>query len=144
MFPYIDINKLKLLFVYDRTDPLVFTSSMFLFSFFILLALYRLFYKSKSIRIYLLIVFSIYFYYKASGIYFLLLFLITFLNYYGGKWIGGTKTGRKRRAIFIVTIVANIGLLIYFKYTNFFVQIVNAVRSSQITPLDIFLPVGIS
>jgi D-alanyl-lipoteichoic acid acyltransferase DltB (MBOAT superfamily) len=144
MLQYIDINKLKLLFVFDKTDPLLFTSSMFLFSFFVLLVFYRLFYKSKSLRIYLLIVFSIYFYYKTSGIYFLLLFLITFLNYYGGKWIGGTKTGRKRRAIFIVTILANIGLLIYFKYTNFFVQIVNAVRSSQITPLDIFLPVGIS
>src|ERR1035437_8942764 len=136
MFPYIDINKLKLLFVYDRTDPLVFTSSMFLFSFFILLALYRLFYKSKSIRIYLLIAFSIYFYYKASGVYFLLLFLITFLNYFAGKWIGRTPLGGKRRAIFIIAILANIGILIYFKYTNFFIQIVNEVKGSRLTPLD--------
>ena len=144
MLHYIDINKLKLLFVFDKTDPLVFTSSMFLFSFFILLALYRLFYKSKPIRIYLLIIFSIYFYYKASGVYFLLLFLITFLNYFAGKWIGATKLGGKRRAIFIAAILANIGLLTYFKYTNFFIQIVNEVKGTQITPLDIFIPVGIS
>lgn len=144
MFQYFDPDKIKLLFVFDKNDPLVFTSSMFLFAFFVLLLLYRVLYKSKLSRIYLLIIFSIFFYYKASGIYFLLLFLISFLNYLMGKWIGGAQNRKVRFSLFLISIFLNIGLLIYFKYTNFFIQIINAVRGSQIAPMDIFLPLGIS
>jgi D-alanyl-lipoteichoic acid acyltransferase DltB (MBOAT superfamily) len=144
MLQYIDLNKIKLLFVYDKTDPLVFTSSMFLFAFFVLLLLYRLLYKSKPARIYLLIIFSIFFYYKASGIYFLFLFVVSFLNYFMGKLIGRAQSGKGRYTLFLLSILLNIGLLIYFKYTNFFIQIINDVRGSQIVPLDIFLPLGIS
>ena len=144
MLQYFDLNKLKLLFVYDKTDPLVFTSSMFLFAFFILLLLYRLLYKNKSARIYLLIIFSAFFYYKASGIYFLLLFVVSFLNYYMGKWIDAVQNRKGRYWLFLLSILLNIGLLIYFKYTSFFIQVINDVRGSQIAPLDIFLPLGIS
>jgi D-alanyl-lipoteichoic acid acyltransferase DltB (MBOAT superfamily) len=144
MFQYFDLNKIKLLLVYDKTDPLVFTSSMFLFAFFALLFLYRVLYKSKPARIYLLISFSIFFYYKASGIYFLFLFVISFVNYFMGKWIGGAQSRKVRLALFLLSLLLNIGLLIYFKYTNFFIQIINVVRGSQIAPLDIFLPLGIS
>jgi alginate O-acetyltransferase complex protein AlgI len=144
MLQYFDLDKIKLLFVYDKTDPLVFTSSLFLFAFFVLLLLYRLLYKSKPARIYLLIIFSIFFYYKASGIYFLFLFVVSFLNYFMGKWIGKTLNKPRRLSLFLVSILLNIGLLIYFKYTNFFIQIINDVRGSHIAPLDIFLPLGIS
>lgn len=144
MFSQIDFHKFKLLFVFDKTDPLLFTSSMFLFSFFILLVLYRLVYKSKSTRIFLILLFSLFFYYKAAGIYFLFLFLISFMNFYLGKWIGATENGRGRQWILILSIGLNIGLLGYFKYTNFFIQIINDLKLGQINPLEIFLPVGIS
>jgi alginate O-acetyltransferase complex protein AlgI len=144
MFQYFDLNKLKFLFVYDKTDPLVFTSSMFLFAFFVLVLLYRLIHKNKPARIYLIIIFSIFFYYKASGIYFLFLFGVSFLNYFMGKWIGGSQNRKTKLILFLLSIILNIGLLIYFKYTNFIIQIINDVRGSQIAPLDIFLPLGIS
>jgi alginate O-acetyltransferase complex protein AlgI len=144
MLQYFDLNKLKLLFIYDKTDPLVFTSSMFLFAFFVLLLLYRLLYKSKPARIYLLIIFSIFFYYKASGIYLLFLFVVSFLNYFMGKWIGGAQNKKVSLSLFLVSMLLNIGLLIYFKYMNFFIQIINDVRGSQVAPVDIFLPLGIS
>jgi alginate O-acetyltransferase complex protein AlgI len=144
MLQYFDLNKIKLLFVYDQTDPLVFTSSMFLFAFFVLLVLYRLLYKRKPSRIYLLIIFSIFFYYKASGIYFLFLFVVSFLNYFMGKWIGGAQNRKIKFNLFLLSILLNIGLLIYFKYTNFFIRIINDIRGSQIDPLVIFLPLGIS
>ena len=144
MFSQIDFNKLRLLFVFDKTDPLVFTSSMFLFSFFVLLVMYRLVYKSKSSRIFLILLFSIFFYYKAAGIYFLFLFLISFMNFYLGKWIGVTENRRGRQWILILSIALNIGLLGYFKYTNFFIQIINDLKLGHVNPLEIFLPVGIS
>lgn len=89
-------------------------------------------------------IFSLFFYYKASGIYFLFLFVVSFLNYFMGKWIGGAKKKKIRLSLFLASIFLNIGLLIYFKYLNFFIQIINDVRGSQIAPIDIFLPLGIS
>ncbi|MGB2274025.1 MAG: MBOAT family O-acyltransferase, partial [Flavicella sp.] len=41
------------------------------------------------------------------------------------------------------SICSNLGLLAYFKYTNFFIDILNSF-GSDIEALDIFLPVGIS
>ena len=38
----------------------------------------------------------------------------------------------------------NLGLLCYFKYTNFFYQILAPLWNGKFQPLDIFLPVGIS
>ena len=144
MLQYLDLDKLKLLFVYDKSDPLVFTSSLFLSVFFVLLLLHRLLYKSKPARIYLLIIFSLFFYYKASGIYFLLLFVISFLNYFMGKWIATAQNSKTRFSLFLLALLLNIGILIYFKYTNFFIQILNDIRGSAIAPMDIFLPLGIS
>jgi D-alanyl-lipoteichoic acid acyltransferase DltB (MBOAT superfamily) len=61
-----------------------------------------------------------------------------------GKFIGLSKNREGRNGLFILSIILNIGLLIYFKYTNFYIQIINDVAGSRITPLDIFLPLGIS
>jgi alginate O-acetyltransferase complex protein AlgI len=144
MLQYFDLNKMELLFVYDKTDPLVFTSSLFLFAFFVLLLMYRLLNKSKPARIYLLIIFSLFFYYKASGIFSILLFVISFFNYFIGKWIGITQNRKGRFSLFLLSILINMGILIYFKYTNFFIQIINDFRISAFVPHDIFLPLGIS
>lgn len=144
MFNYLDLEKIKLLFLFDKQDPLVFTSSLFLFSFFILLLLYRISYRSKNTRIILLLLFSVFFYYKASGIYFIFLFIISFLNFFLGKWIFAADSQIKRKAFLISGIVLNLSILGYFKYTNFFVQIYNDITSANINMLDIFLPIGIS
>lgn len=144
MFNYIDLEKIKLLFVYDKFDPLVFTSSLFLFSYLILLFLYRVVYKSKNARIVLLLLFSIFFYYKASGIYFLFLFVVSFMNFFLGKWMAKTVSRGGKRGVLTVALVLNLGMLIYFKYTNFFIQIYNDVKNASVEPLNIILPIGIS
>lgn len=144
MFNYIDLEKIKLLFVFDKQDPLVFTSSLFLFSFFVLLVLYRLMNNSKNSRIILLILFSVFFYYKASGIYFIFLFLISILNYLLGKWIFSAQNKSKKKGLLVLGLILNLGTLGYFKYTNFFIQIYNDLSSSNVSMLDIFLPIGIS
>ena len=41
-------------------------------------------------------------------------------------------------------MVANLGLLAYFKYTNFFLEIFSGLADQPYNPLNIFLPVGIS
>ena len=141
----IDFSKLLQLFTYQEGDPLLFSTSFFIFFFFTLLLFYRLFAYKKNLRIFTLIIFSLFFYYKAAGEYFLILVVMTIVNYYAGQILGSLKEGTgKRRLLFIITLVVNLGLLGYFKYTNFFIRIINDISSGHIDALDIFLPIGIS
>ena len=44
----------------------------------------------------------------------------------------------------VCSLCINLGLLCYFKYTNFFYEMLAPLWNGQFQPLDIFLPVGIS
>ncbi len=141
----IDLSKLLQLFTYQEGDPLLFSTSFFIFFFFTLLLFYRIFAYKKNLRIFTLIIFSLFFYYKAAGEYFLILVIMTIINFYSGQILGILKEGtRNRKLLFILTLVVNLGVLGYFKYTNFFIQILNDISSGNIDALDIFLPIGIS
>jgi len=142
-FP-IEWNKFWELFKYVPHDPLLFGSSMFIFFFIAVLIVYRFFSGNTSLRIYSLIIFSLFFYYKAAGVYLLLLVLIAVVNFYSGAWIYNAKDQLHKRLILTATIIINLGLLGYFKYTNFFLEILNDLKAGQFDMLDIFLPIGIS
>lgn len=144
MFSNIDFSKLIDLFKYTPHDPLLFGSSLFLFLFAGLLFIYNYLAKTKKLKIFTLILFSLFFYYKAAGYFFLLLVIMSLLNFYSGKILHEIKSDGKRKLIFVLSLVINLGLLGYFKYTNFFIQIVNDLSRGNIQPLDIFLPIGIS
>ena len=140
----IDFSKLPGLFLFDPNDPLLFGSSLFLFLFFALLIFYRIFSKSNNTRILVLITFSLYFYYMAGGLFLLLLILNAILNFYFGKWMGATNVDSKKRNFLWLALLFNLGLLVYFKYSNFFIQLVNDINLGQFELLDIILPIGIS
>ncbi len=145
MFNNIDFNKLFQLFVFDPHDPLLFSTSFFLFFFFALLIFYRLFAFNKNLRIFTLILFSLFFYYKAAGVYFVILIASAVVNYYAGKFIAAIQPGKlSRRLVLYLALLLNLGALFYFKYTNFFIDIVNSIHSGSFSPMDIFLPIGIS
>ena len=141
----VDLNKLLHLFVYDPQDPLLFGTSFFLFLFLGLLIIYRIFDSNKNLRIISVLIFSLFFYYKAAGPFFVILIVSAVFNFFAGKIIGNTKTGTtKRLLLLIITLVINLGSLGYFKYTNFFFEILNDIHLGKFEPLDIFLPIGIS
>lgn len=140
----IDFSKIGNLFLFDPNDPLLFGSSLFLFLFVALLIIYRLVAKSNNTRISILIVFSLFIYYKASGIFLLLLILNAIANFYFGKGMGNSKTQGGKRIFLILSIVFNLGLLAYFKYTNFFIQAIIDFNIGNLELLDIIMPLGIS
>lgn len=140
----IDFTKLPGLFLFNPNDPLLFGSSLFLFLFFALLIFYRIFAKSNNTRILVLITFSLYFYYMAGGVFLLLLILNAILNFYFGKWMGNTNVENKKRNYLLLALLFNLGLLVYFKYSNFFIQLLNDINLGQFELLDIILPLGIS
>ncbi|GAB4412890.1 MAG: hypothetical protein OHK0039_19210 [Bacteroidia bacterium] len=50
----------------------------------------------------------------------------------------------KRKLYLMLSIFANLGILAYFKYTNFFIDTINVFLAEPLNPMHIFLPVGIS
>lgn len=100
--------------------------------------------NSRNGRILLLTFFSLYFYYKASGLFVLLLIFNAIINFYFGEWIYKSAKHNKKRIILILSIVFNLGVLGYFKYTNFFMQLVADIANSSYDLFDIILPIGIS
>ncbi len=90
-----------------------------------------------------LLVASFYFYacFQLHFLYFLLVSIC--INFCIAKYMHRCK-GKKRKLCLQVGLIANIGLLAYFKYTNFFLQIFYALLSRHWTFIDIILPLGIS
>lgn len=70
--------------------------------------------------------------------------LITGLDRLLNRFIDPAERGRRRRAFLVMSVVANLGLLVYFKYTNFLITTLNAFLGDPLDPVNIFLPVGIS
>ncbi len=139
-----DIEKIKSLFIYDPKAPLIFSSGLFLFLFFGFSLFYVLMKKQNRLRVIYVILFSYYFYYKSSGEYFILLFIVSLFDFIIAKVMSSSSGKLKRKAWLIFSIVVNLGLLGYFKYTNFFYELYCDVSTRTFKPFDIFLPIGIS
>ena len=67
----------------------------------------------------------------------------TFINYLGGLFSAPGHSARVRKVALVLTVVANLALLGYFKYTGFLVQNLNVLGLGLKVP-DITLPIGIS
>ena len=143
MFP-IDIHKIKELFLYNPEEPLIFNSGLFLFLFTAFLAIYISLSKTNKPKLIFVTLFSLYFYYKSSGAYFVLLLFATAIDFTLAKLIYTSKDAWQRKFYIIVTLVVNLGILGYFKYTNFLLDSFFSLSGRDFQPLDIFLPVGVS
>jgi D-alanyl-lipoteichoic acid acyltransferase DltB (MBOAT superfamily) len=140
----LDFDRVLDQFAYHPESPLIFSSGVFLFFFIGFLLVYRAVLPHERARIIWATLFSTFFYYKSSGIFFLLLVGSVIVDFNLAKWIEQAKDQRSKKILLVWSLVANLGMLAYFKYTNYFVELLNGVSSSQFGPFDIFLPVGIS
>lgn len=128
---------------YDPAAPLLFNSGFFLFFFFFVLLFNQVFVNNKRARIVFLLGVSLYFYYKSSGIFFLLIVISSIIDYYAGMWIHKSEKPGVRKSLLVTSIIMNLGILGYFKYTNFFLDTFNQLGTG-FDMMDIFLPVGVS
>ena len=140
----VDWTKLTGLLAYDSHQPMIFSSGIFLFLFLAFSFVYMLLQKRVTARLLFVTLFSYYFYYKSSGIYFFLLGIVTVSDFFLAHRMQQTETHWKRKMLVVISLCINLGLLCYFKYTNFFYQMLCPLLNGSFQPLDIFLPVGIS
>lgn len=131
-------------FIYDPKRPLIFSSAQFFVVFLLFYAIYISLKNKTILRTLYTLAFSVFFYYKSSGIYLLLLVLSTVVDFVLGHYIYNASTRARQRFFLVLSIMANLGLLFYFKYTNFFIDSINILTGSGFELMDIFLPAGIS
>lgn len=140
----IDWSKLTDILTYDPKQPMIFSSGLFLFLFLGFSLVYMLLQRKTTARLLFVSLFSYYFYYKSSGVYFFLLGIVTVSDFLLARQIARIETLWKRKMLVTLSLAINLGLLCYFKYTNFFYEMLAPLWNGTFEPLDIFLPVGIS
>jgi len=131
---------------YNPESPLLFTSKGFLLLFAAFLLIYNLLKKNFNARIIYVTAFSVYFYYLTSGFYFWLLIFMSITDFSLGYFIDKEEFDKKKRRMYLtISLCIDLGLLFYFKYTNFFLEMFQPLFSDEpFKARDIFLPVGVS
>ncbi|WP_289115091.1 MBOAT family protein [uncultured Bacteroides sp.] len=140
----IDPERLRSVFIYDPQAPMIFSSGIFLWLFAAFMLVYLVLQHRATARLLFVTLFSYYFYYKSSGTYFFLLGLITVCDFFIARLMVREPVPLLRKAWVGVSLSINLGLLCYFKYTNFLGTFLASLTGGLFEPLDIFLPVGIS
>ena len=140
----IDWTKVLKELTYHPDGPMIFSSGVFLWLFLGFIFIYYALKNKNTARILFVTAFSYYFYYKSSGVYFFLLAVVTCSDFFLAKWIAEHTDKRNKKVYVILSLFINLGLLVYFKYTNFFGELIAKMVDSNFSPYDIFLPVGIS
>lgn len=124
---------------------MVFNSLEFLLFFPIVTVLYFL--LSHTYRWPLLLTASAFFYGYFKWEYLLILVFTIFVDFFAGLWIEKTQ-GKAKKWALIASILANVGVLAYFKYADFILDNINAVvfklGHEPFNLLEILLPIGLS
>lgn len=91
-----------------------------------------------------LILASFVFYGFFSFKYTLLLCASIMMNYAWSMALSKTSVQSQKKAILVISIIANIALLVYYKYTDFIIENINRLTGQEIALLKMVFPVGIS
>ena len=132
---------------------MIFSSGLFLFCALLFLPLYMLLRRTTTLRIIYVSLFSLFFYYESSGEYVLILLFAATMDFFIGRAIGRSEDEVYRKRLLITSICVNIGMLSYFKYFYFLLDLGQMLLASlgiatePAIPLearDYFIPAGIS
>lgn len=125
---------------------MVFSSLIFLFIFLpsVLLVYYIC---PKKFRNLVLFVSSLIFYAWGEPVYITIMIFSTFFDYINGLLIEKYRQNgqlKSTKIVLINSIVINLAILFFFKYTDFFISNINLVFKTSIPMLNLALPIGIS
>jgi D-alanyl-lipoteichoic acid acyltransferase DltB (MBOAT superfamily) len=156
------VEYLKEILHYSEEEPMLFTRLHFWVFFTILLAFYSILYRRNVLRNAYLFVMSLIFYYYSGGYFFTLLIFSTISDYTLGHLIYRARKHKLKSLYLTISVVINLGVLSYFKYSYFFTDLVNRIFGTQLEVVNllarwsnqiantgfdvstIILPVGIS
>ena len=144
LLPGIDLSKVLSLFAYDAQNPMIFTTGLFLIVFTIFFGTYIIIAPHQKAKLIYLTIFSFYFYYKSSGWFVSLLLYTAVLDFSMAKLLYKQSNEKRKKLIVTLSVILNLLLLGYFKYTYFISGIVGQSIGKTFDLPEIILPVGIS
>ncbi|MCQ2235227.1 MAG: MBOAT family protein [Paludibacteraceae bacterium] len=132
---------------YDSNAPLLFTQFFFWVFFGVVLAVVSAIGNRTALRNAFLCAASFFFYYKSSGLFILLLAITVTLCFFIGKLIGMKPAEEESRSgtrkfWLIIGLIANLGILIYYKYAYFLTNLVNDITGLKLEVKDTFAWIG--
>ena len=119
---------------------MLFSSISFLY-YFLPILLFCYFIVHNKYKNIVLLIFSLLFYFYGEQIHIWILLLSIIMNYLFGIWL--EKSNHKKK-ILAFSIISNVGILMYFKYINFFITNINTIFHTNIGLLKVIMPIGIS
>lgn len=141
---------------------MLFSSISFLY-YFLPIVLIIYFLAPQKLKNLVLLIASLFFYFYGEPVYSILMVLSIISGYLHGLWIFKAKGSRYAKIPLLSSIVVGIGLLVFFKYADFFIENINWViesskksrlspligrlligRLSPLNSLNLALPIGIS
>ena len=128
---------------------MLFNSSVFVVFFLVVYALYLVSRRSCRVQNYLLVVASYIFYGYWDPRFLILIFASTVIDFFVGRTLDNSEDAGRRKALVITSVMANLAILGFFKYFDFFtdsavdILALAGLHADRVT-LDIVLPVGIS
>ena len=150
----------------NTNNTMTFFSIKFLIFMFILVAIYLLFPKRYIKYQWIVLLVASYIFYLTAGLKMVLpLIISTVFTWLGALWIQEIadhykllvkqSTGEekkklkqiavhKKRCIVALVVILNLGILIGFKYTNFFIENINVVSNQEFETINFLVPLGIS
>lgn len=146
------------IFLFDPSKPLLFTQKYF-WGFFIIVYIIYLFicefplsgkgrklkrrqHTKLHLRNIFLLLTSWFFYYKTSGIFLLILVFVTCSDWFIAKAIARTRETPWSKVWLILSVCIDLGLLCYFKYSYFFLNLINDLFGTHLHVFDIFAYIG--
>jgi alginate O-acetyltransferase complex protein AlgI len=92
--------------------------------------------------------FSIFFYAWGGPKFIFVILGTTFIDFFLVKKMAESKSANSKKQLLVISLLLNLGLLFYFKYSNFFIENINVALSTfgikEIQWLKLILPIGIS
>ena len=129
------LNYLLKVFSFDPDSPLLFTQLQFWAFFCLVFSGFALVQKRRQMRNAYLFFVSLLFYYKTSGLFVGMLLLVTCSDFLIAQGIYALreKEAWKRKLLLGLSVILDIGILCYFKYAYFFVDVINQIFGTQFT-----------
>lgn len=120
---------------------MLFSSMSFVFAFLPLVLLLYYLCHTRRARNGVLLLASIVFYGWGEPKYLLVMLISMILTWGAGLLIA---RGKRKLLWLVLTVLLDLGILIYFKYTNFLLENISAVLNHQLDPIHVVMPIGIS
>ena len=130
------------LFSFDSSSPLLFTQFYFWAFFAIVYIIFALIGNKRLMRNAFLFFVSLFFYFKTSGFSLLILLFVTISDFLIAKRISRAPKQGSKKAWLILSIVLDLSILCYFKYSYFFADIIHTITGAEIKIVDIFAQLG--